>query len=99
MLCGTWCTPPIDAAIKAGYRIVGVEGIWHWNEGSQRTYDKVLGIDGIFSNFIDKFYKIKCESSGYPEHVKYCSKNLLNSFYGKLAQKEDKTKVDETLDE
>lgn len=36
------------------------------------------------SNFIDKFYKIKCNSSGT---VKLVSKIVLNSSYGKLSEK------------
>ena len=129
-LQGTWCTQEIDKAIEMGYRIIGIEGIWHWDEAHRSTHDVKSGTIGTFAKFIDLFYKMKAQAQGFPKHVcteeekdqyieeifqregillekdkihlnpglKMCAKILLNSFYGKFGQKENKLQVRDCIE-
>ena len=56
-LTGTWCTPEIEAAIAHGYVVVKIHEVFHWSEFKE----------GLFRPYIDEFYKIKTEASGYPD--------------------------------
>ena len=56
-LTGTWCSPEIQEAIKQGYRVLEIFSAWHYD----------LKEEGLFREYIDLFYKIKTESSGYPQ--------------------------------
>ncbi|OQV19435.1 hypothetical protein BV898_06549 [Hypsibius exemplaris] len=58
-LIGTWCTPEILKALEKGYVVDEIKEVWHFPE--QRL--------GLFVPYIDPFYKIKTESSGYPAEV------------------------------
>ena len=58
-LLGTWCTPELMKAIEKGYQILKV---YHWTTTSQ--YGDAT--DGLFTDYINMFLKIKQESSGWP---------------------------------
>ncbi|XP_074596429.1 uncharacterized protein LOC141857628 [Brevipalpus obovatus] len=56
-LVGTWTTVELQAALVHGYRILDIFEVLHYKESSST----------IFSGYIDKFLKIKHESSGWPQ--------------------------------
>ena len=53
---GVWCTPEIVEALNAGYKIVTIHEVWHWEQRSSE----------LFQGYINTFLKIKQEASGYP---------------------------------
>ena len=59
-LTGTWCTPEILAALELGYEVVQTLEIWHFPQSEERLFEK----------YIDKFLKLKTESSGWPINVR-----------------------------
>ncbi|MCP5058409.1 MAG: hypothetical protein GY937_17030, partial [bacterium] len=59
VLTGTWTTLELFKAMDLGYRIVKLYEIWHYPRWAQ--YPK-----GLFTDYIDCFFKIKLEASGYP---------------------------------
>lgn len=61
MLRRTWCTPELQEAQQCGYRIVKSYEVWHFPEIQRKK--------GLFANYVDKWLKIKQESSGYPAWV------------------------------
>ena len=56
-LTGTWCTPEVETAKAHGYVVTKIHEVYHWSESKE----------GLFRPYIDKFYKIKTEASGYPD--------------------------------
>ena len=62
-LTGTWCTPEIEKAIEKGYTIVKIYEVYHWPKSAQHGPSS----EGLFTDFINTFLKIKQESSGWPE--------------------------------
>ena len=56
---GTWCTPELQEAKKQGYNIVEIIEIYHFPEDQRRK--------SLFAPYIDKWYKIKTEASGWPK--------------------------------
>ena len=62
-LVGTWCTPELSKAVEKGYKILKMYEVYHWSATSQ--YGDAT--DGLFSDYINTFLKIKQESSGWPE--------------------------------
>jgi hypothetical protein len=64
---GTWCSPEVMEAINQNYRLIRVYEVWHWEKSV--IYDKASGEDGLFSNYINAFLKLKQESSGWPSWV------------------------------
>lgn len=55
-ISGTWVSIELMKAIEKGYHVVHVAQVWHFPEKS----------DELFRLYIDKFLKIKQESSGFP---------------------------------
>ena len=55
---GTWCTPEIEEAVRQGYTVVKILEVYHFPE-EQRCV-------GLFKDYIDKWYRIKTEASGWP---------------------------------
>ena len=64
----TYCTPEIEIALNAGYKILKVHEVLHWAEFSQYNHETKRG--GLFTKYINKFLKLKQEASGLPEDVK-----------------------------
>ncbi|XP_035677014.1 uncharacterized protein LOC118416064 [Branchiostoma floridae] len=58
-LLGTWVTLELTVAMEMGYRVVEIYEVHHFPNKS----------DTLFREYIDKFLKIKQESSGWPEWV------------------------------
>jgi len=55
-ISGTWVSLEVQKALELGYRLVKIHEVWHFSEQS----------DELFRLYIDKFLKIKQESSGFP---------------------------------
>ena len=58
---GTWTHPELQKAVEKGYEIVSVDEAWHWEENKWTTE--------LFSDYINTFYTVKEESSGWPSWV------------------------------
>ena len=56
MLRGTWCTPELVKAVEKGYVIHKIHEVWHFPNTQT----------GLFRDYVNKWLKIKQESSGYP---------------------------------
>ena len=57
-MLGTWCTPELEEAVAQGYDIVKIIEVYHFPEEQRRK--------GLFAPYIDKWYRIKTEASGWP---------------------------------
>jgi len=66
-LTGTWCTIEVVKALELGYEIDEYFEIWHYPETSQ--YNKATGEQGLFSEYINLFLKLKQEASGKPAWI------------------------------
>ena len=62
MLRRTWCTPELLKAVELGYTIVQIHEVWHFPEHQRKK--------GLFAPYVNKWLKIKQESSGYPGWVR-----------------------------
>ena len=51
-------------AVALGYRVEKIYEVWHFNE--TLTYDREKKVDGLFSDYINTFLKLKQEASGWP---------------------------------
>lgn len=60
-LTGTWTTVEIYNALKRGYKFVEIFQVYHWDESNQK--------EGLFSEYIRTWLKIKQESSDWPAWV------------------------------
>lgn len=60
-LTGTWTMQEIRKAVEKGYRIIEMLELWEYKMASYEYGD------GLFTEFINKFLKIKQEASGFPE--------------------------------
>ena len=63
-LLGTWATPELDKAVEKGYTILEMYEVWHFQKSSQLNLE--TGERGLFSDYIDKFFKSKLQHSGWP---------------------------------
>lgn len=59
---GTWCTPELLVAKEKGYDILQIYEVYHLSEDNRET--------GLFKNYVDKWYRIKMEASGWPKNVR-----------------------------
>jgi hypothetical protein len=59
-LVGTWTSIELAKALDRGYQIMDIYHIWHWEHWS----------DQVYTNYINKYLKMKQEASGYPPWVK-----------------------------
>ena len=57
-MIGTWCTPELEEAVAQGYEIVKIIEVYHFPEEQRKK--------GLFAPYIDKWYRIKTEASGWP---------------------------------
>ena len=79
---GVYCWPEIQAAKKAGYKILEVHEIQHYE-----THN-------IFKDFIDHYYKIK-QKTKCPAEKQKC-KDIMNHLYGRFGMRTEREGV--TLD-
>ena len=56
VLRGTWCTPEIEKALSLGYKLIKIHEVWHFPSKQEE----------LFRPYVQKWLKIKQESSGYP---------------------------------
>jgi hypothetical protein len=63
---GTFVSEDVKLAVSKGYRILQMFEAWHYDSS---VYDKNTKSEGIFAFYIDTFFKLKCESSGFPSDV------------------------------
>jgi hypothetical protein len=90
---GTWVSEEIKLALQYGYKIDKVFSVWTWNK--QEKYDPVTKSGGLFTEYVNKFLKIKQEASGFPN---WCSneddKDLyINQYYEREGIKLDKLNI------
>ncbi|KAF4525159.1 hypothetical protein B566_EDAN014664 [Ephemera danica] len=64
---GTFVTEELKLALKHNYKIVKIYEAWHYES---TVYDRNSKSGGIFASYIDTFFKLKCESTGFPPEVK-----------------------------
>ena len=55
---GTWCTPELQEAERQGYEILQIIEVYHFPDEQQR--------EGLFAPYINMWYKVKTEASGWP---------------------------------
>ena len=68
---GTYTSMELKKAVEKGYKIVKIYEVYNWEKKSQ--YDKKCHgefTNGLFTEYIDVFLKVKQESSGLPDWVK-----------------------------
>ena len=53
-------------AFFKGYKLVKVYEVYHFEETTE--YDNTSGADGLFSEYVNTFLKIKQEASGWPRN-------------------------------
>ena len=58
-MLGTWCTLELEEAVRQGYDIVKILEVYHFPEHQRQA--------GLFASYINKWYKIKTEASGWPK--------------------------------
>jgi len=63
---GTYCTPELHKAAEMGYTFPKCYEVYHWTETSQLDGNVD---DGLFAGYVNRFLKLKQESSGYPSWV------------------------------
>ncbi len=64
---GTWPSFELQEAVRQGYQVLEIFEIWHYPETSE--YDGTDPDTGLFTNYINKFLKLKQQSSGWPSWV------------------------------
>ena len=65
---GTWATIELKAALEAGYTLLKLYTVFHYDETSQ--YDPVTKKGGLFTSYMNKMAQIKVESSDWPAWVR-----------------------------
>ena len=61
---GTWVSEEIKKAIEKGYKIIQVFAIWQY-----KTLQYDDRNDGLFTEYVNTFLKMKQEASGYPSNI------------------------------
>ncbi|XP_046373244.1 uncharacterized protein LOC124146819 [Haliotis rufescens] len=63
----TYATVELHHAVReCGYRVLKIYDAWHFDSFEQ--YDPHTAQGGLFTGYVDAFFKMKQESSGYPVH-------------------------------
>ena len=65
---GTWVTLEIIESIKLGYKVTKIYEVWNYK--NRVKYDPITKKGGLFTEYVNRFLKIKQEASGYPRWVK-----------------------------
>lgn len=63
-ITGTWIVDEVLKAIETGYKVIDIHEIWEYKV---MQYDKEKGSEGMFTQMMNKFVKIKQEASGWPK--------------------------------
>ena len=88
-LVGTWTMNEIRKAVEKGYVILERYELWQYE---MATFEK----GGLFTDFINKFLKVKQESSGYPS---WCvtdeeKQRYIDDYFNQEGISLDKTKIE-----
>ena len=75
---GTWCTAELMVAKDKGYDILQIYEVYHFKEDQRKV--------GLFAPYVDKWYKIKMEASGWPESCQ--TEDQKNAFIAEFYQRE-----------
>ncbi len=67
MLRAMWVTLEVQKALECGYELIETEVVWHWKD--QAVYEPITK-EGLFTDYIDRFLKLKQEASGWPAWCK-----------------------------
>jgi hypothetical protein len=80
-------------ALKQGYKIVKIYEVWHWE--SKEQYDPINKTNGLFTDYVNTFLKIKQEASGYPKWVQSEADKdkYISDYYNHEGILLDKTKI------
>ena len=65
VITGTWTILEVQKALEKGYEIQKIYEIYHFPETTQYNPETKEG--GLFTGYVNKFLKIKQESSGWPD--------------------------------
>jgi hypothetical protein len=84
MLHGEWCSPEIYKALDCGYKLVKIYYVLNYEEKFE--YDINDSSKSLFGGYINKWFKIKLESSGYPRNVR--TKRQRQIFRSKIFRRE-----------
>ena len=63
-LIGSWCTPEVKEAVDRGYQILEIYEVWDFKNSSR--YNATTREHGLFSKYVDTFFKLKLQHSGWP---------------------------------
>lgn len=79
-LIGNWALCEVSLAVRKGYKICEIYELMTFN---MSQYNPNIRKDGIFSEYMRTFLKLKQESSGWPEHCTddISKERYLNEFY------------------
>lgn len=66
-LVGTWTTMEIETALDEGYELVEIHHVLDYPESAQ--YDPTARSGGLFDGFVNEFFTIKQQASGWPSGV------------------------------
>jgi hypothetical protein len=58
-LVATWCSIEVDVALSVGYKLIKLYEVLHWDSKS----------DNLFNDYVNTFFKLKTEASGFPDDV------------------------------
>ena len=64
----TYCTPELEVAVNMGYKIIKIHEVLNWIETEE--YNTQTKSGGLFTEYINKFLRLKQQASGYPQNVK-----------------------------
>ncbi|XP_055390586.1 uncharacterized protein LOC129619368 [Condylostylus longicornis] len=83
-LIGTWVIDEVVKAIQKGYKMLEIYEVWEYQT---TKYDKNMDTQGLFTNMMNKFIKIKQEASGWPS--KCVTNNEKENYVKDFFDKED----------
>ncbi|XP_055387404.1 uncharacterized protein LOC129616009 [Condylostylus longicornis] len=91
-LNGTWVIDEVVKALTKGYKIIEIHEIWKY---SVQQYDKTSSKPGLFTDIMDKFLKIKQESSDWPKTCvnKELKQQYIEDFFERENIKLDENKI------
>ena len=86
---GTWVSNELQVAVEYGYKILRIFEIWQYQT---TRYDSNTGQGGIFAGYIDEFFALKTEASGYPRD---CSTDEQKDAYMREMEAKEGIKLDQ----
>jgi hypothetical protein len=78
---GTWVTEEVKHALTRGYKILKIFSIWNFSK--KEIYDKSTKTGGLFTDYVNKFLKMKTEATGFPDRLKTIieKQKFINDYY------------------